>query len=118
MEEKRASTRQSISYPGRIYAGDQSPMRECTLHDVSEHGAQVVLTEPSELPEQFILILGYDGTVRRRCRVAWRSDKAVGVEFLNGAPAGTPKAPAAASGETGVKETARSESGGGTKPSH
>jgi hypothetical protein len=28
------------------------------------------------------LVLGYDGTALRRCRVAWRSETEVGVEFI------------------------------------
>ena len=81
-ENKRKSVRRPLSYPGRIDIGDGSPPRECVLNDVSEEGAQIAVAAPQELPENFTLILGFDGTARRRCRVMWRSETRIGVGFI------------------------------------
>jgi hypothetical protein len=35
-----------------------------------------------KVPENFILALSADGAATRYCRVVWRTDKQVGVEFV------------------------------------
>jgi hypothetical protein len=82
MSEKRQHIRRPVRYPGRIEFDDGAPAHPCSLHDVSEQGAQLVLPAPHELPAEFTLVLGYDGTARRRCWVAWRSGNQVGVKFV------------------------------------
>ena len=81
-ENKRKHVRRSLSYPARIDTGDGSPPRECLLNDASEEGAQIAVAAPKELPDSFTLILGFDGTARRRCRVMWRSETRIGVKFI------------------------------------
>jgi hypothetical protein len=81
-ENKRKHIRRPLSYPARIDAGDGSPPRECLLNDVSEEGAQIAVAAPQELPDNFTLILGFDGTARRRCRMMWRSENRIGVKFI------------------------------------
>ena len=33
-----------------------------------------MVDDPNGVPDEFTLVLGYDGTARRRCKVIWRSD--------------------------------------------
>ena len=80
--EKRKNLRRSISYPAFIDLGDGSPTIECTLCDASQEGALLAVAEPDGVPNEFILALSSDGAARRRCRVAWRTEEQVGVEFL------------------------------------
>ncbi len=80
--EKRKNLRRSITYPAFIDLGDNVPARECTLCDASQEGAQIQVTEPNSLPNEFILALSSDGAARRRCRVVWRTETQIGVEFL------------------------------------
>jgi hypothetical protein len=80
--EKRKNLRRSIAYPAFIDRGDGSPAIECTLCDASQEGALLAVAEPSGVPDEFILALSSDGAARRRCRVAWRTEDQVGVEFL------------------------------------
>ena len=80
--KKRKNLRRSISYPAFIDLGDGSPAIECTLCDASDEGALLAVAEPDGVPDEFILALSSDGAARRRCRVAWRTDNQVGVEFL------------------------------------
>jgi len=71
--EKRKNFRRSISYPAFIDLGDGSP---------SQEGALLAVAEPDGVPDEFILALSSDGAARRRCRVAWRTENQIGVEFL------------------------------------
>jgi hypothetical protein len=80
--EKRRNPRRSITYPAFIDLGDDKPAVECTLCDASQEGAQLAVANPEQLPNEFILALSSDGAARRRCRVMWRVDCYVGVEFL------------------------------------
>lgn len=80
--EKRKYGRRVIRYPAQIDAGEGIPLRECTVYDVSEEGAQIQVADPQKLPNEFALLLGYQGSARRRCRLMWRSSTRVGVRFL------------------------------------
>jgi hypothetical protein len=80
--EKRKNLRRTITYPAFLDFGDGAPVRECTLCDASQEGAQLAVADPNSLPDEFILALSSDGAARRRCRVVWRTDNQVGVEFL------------------------------------
>jgi hypothetical protein len=80
--EKRKSLRRSIAYPASIEIGGVASPVACTLCDASQHGAQLAVADPSSVPNEFILSLSADGAVRRRCRVIWRAESSVGVEFL------------------------------------
>jgi hypothetical protein len=80
--DKRKNPRRWVSYPAFIdLGGDQAPI-ECMLCEASQEGAQLAVAEPNSLPNEFILALSCDGAVRRRCRMVWRTDARVGVEYL------------------------------------
>ena len=53
--EKRKNLRRTITYPAFIDLGDGSPLRECTLCDASQEGAQLAVAEPNSVPDEFIL---------------------------------------------------------------
>lgn len=80
--EKRKNLRRPISYPALIDVGDGSPPRECSLCDASQEGAQLTVADPASLPDQFMLVLSFDGAARRRCRTVWKNNRQIGVEFL------------------------------------
>ena len=99
--EKRKNLRRSIAYPAFIDRGNGSPTIECTLCDASQEGALLAVANPDNVPNEFILALSSDGAARRRCRVAWRTQDQVGVEFLkdfkkNAQPARRPAMPSSA----------------------
>jgi len=81
---KRKNRRRTVTYPGLVDLGDGSPLRQCMLRDASDTGAQITVAAPDELPDEFFLILGYDGAARRRCHVMWRTDNRIGVKFRKG----------------------------------
>src|SRR4051794_34296106 len=80
--EKRKKLRRTITYPAFLDLGDGSPALVCTLCDASQEGAQLAVADPGSLPDEFVLQLSSDGAARRDCRVVWRTERQVGVEFL------------------------------------
>ena len=91
---KRKSPRRTVSYPATIILGSDSPPLYCALCNASQEGAQLLLADPDQVPDRFILALSADGAARRKCRVVWRSGELIGVEFLKAAKKG--EGPAAA----------------------
>jgi hypothetical protein len=49
--------------------------------DVSRGGGRVRLLPGTRVPDSFTLLLTPCGRVRRACRVIWRRDDQIGVEF-------------------------------------
>jgi hypothetical protein len=79
--ELRRKPRRQFHYTASILTdGKASPCR-CAIADVSETGARLVLERACEVPERFILLLSRSGDARRHCRLIWRDDLTIGVEF-------------------------------------
>jgi len=55
--------------------------------DVSESGAQIKLSEPIELPDEFTLILTRGGEVQRQCQKVWQDRDQLGIRFIKRAVA-------------------------------
>ena len=77
--ENRKYPRYNIWRTARIATLDGSTA-PADLLDISRGGARLKFKQPASLPEQFLLKLG--GNIQRWSRVAWHSDKEIGVEFL------------------------------------
>jgi hypothetical protein len=88
--EKRRSPRKHLRYPGEIDIGDGSALRKCLLSDISDTGARVMIEKPDEIPDKVMLLLGHERGARRRCKVVWREDKQIGLEFLKDPAAKAP----------------------------
>ena len=82
MHQKRlhVRTRPSgrISPAAVIIVGPRMPVINCTLIDYSAGGACVELPVEMTLPSRFELQYG---TTRKRCRIAWRRGRRIGVSF-------------------------------------
>jgi len=50
--------------------------------DVSATGAKLVLQEPAEVPNEFIVLLSKHASVRRKCKTSWQSGTNIGVRFV------------------------------------
>jgi hypothetical protein len=59
-----------------------SILERCMLVNVCEIGAHLNISDVYDLPENFALHLARGFTFGRQCRVVWRRDHEVGVEFL------------------------------------
>jgi hypothetical protein len=79
MPERRKRSRAMSSQPAAIsWAG----MRRinCVVRNFSSTGARLEGTLPASLPQTFNLVLDDDRSTLA-CRVKWRRERAVGVEF-------------------------------------
>jgi hypothetical protein len=48
--------------------------------DVSELGARIAVGDPASAPQEFLILLSHK--LSRWCRVSWRSDREIGIEFV------------------------------------
>jgi hypothetical protein len=65
-----------------------SILERCTLMDLSKSGARLTISDVYDLPENFALHVTREFKPGRVCRIIWRRDHEVGVEFLS---AGIPR---------------------------
>ncbi len=70
-----------MRYTAWVGLGEGSPLRGCIVSEVSETGARLDIEHPEDLPETFNLLLSGRGGIYRRCRIVWRSQGRVGVQF-------------------------------------
>jgi len=77
----RAKSRRQFHYNASVLIDATTSPRPCSISDISETGARIVLESECELPERFILLLTSSGEARRHCRLVWRNGLAAGVEF-------------------------------------
>jgi hypothetical protein len=54
----------------------------CVLWDISDTGARLAAPRSKSLPAAFNLFLTKDGKNQRQCRVVWRTERQVGVRFI------------------------------------
>jgi hypothetical protein len=57
------------------------PNLPCTLVDISEAGARLMVDKPSEMAERFTIAMTERGVPRRQCRLVWRGKNDIGVAF-------------------------------------
>jgi hypothetical protein len=74
-EENRKFHRRSVATLAHVEIWEP-----CVVLDVSETGARLNLGDTQALPEQFVIALTPD--LRRWCRVKWRKNEELGVEFI------------------------------------
>jgi hypothetical protein len=79
MIEKRTTQRHRVFKGGTITF--QNSGIACTVRNMSAGGAAVDLDAPVTLPQSFTLSIACDDFVRN-CRTVWRSDKRVGLVFV------------------------------------
>jgi hypothetical protein len=84
IRDLRRSPRIPKRQAASIAPGSNGARLPCTIWDISEHGARLAAPHPKSLPATFTLFLSKDGSSRKYCRVAWRSDAQVGVQFVEG----------------------------------
>ena len=52
----------------------------CIVRNVSETGAALEVESPLGIPEEIVLVVPVD-RLKRLCRIVWRKEKRIGVEF-------------------------------------
>jgi hypothetical protein len=89
--EQRKNFRVEWNSPAKIYYGQLT--RSCILSNLSNDGAKITGVRAATFPDEFMLRVTPHGRIRK-CRVLWRTDDALGVEF--GDRDASAKAPVAA----------------------
>jgi hypothetical protein len=80
MKERRRVPRHRILKSGKIILATQKSAVECTVRNLTGYGALLQVTRPVGIPDRFDLELERDHA-RHACRVIWRRDNRLGVEF-------------------------------------
>jgi hypothetical protein len=81
-KDGRINQRTKVRRCGWFIRSKGEQLRECVVWDESETGARLVVDAPNTIPDTFYIYMSIDFTSRRHCRVVWRSDKQIGIEFL------------------------------------
>lgn len=82
--ERRKWPRHTVNQPVMMMGDGGTMIAPCTMVDVSAGGARLRLDNDVSVPNQFNLMLSkFNLTLKRRCLIAWRNDKHMGVQFLN-----------------------------------
>jgi hypothetical protein len=80
--DARATSRTTVCRIGWLSRIKGEQVRECTVWDESDGGMRLVVSQPDEIPDAFYVYTRLDSASRRHCRVVWRTDREIGVEFL------------------------------------
>lgn len=78
-ENKRSAARLKVLKSARIILEDLRGI-DCTLRDLSETGAKIILPKGQVVPDQFRLLTAADSNIRP-VKVMWRREGSVGVQF-------------------------------------
>jgi hypothetical protein len=82
-KNERADPRTTVRRCGWLSRTKGEQLRECVVVDESRKGARLAVDAPNEIPDDFYIYMSLESTSRHHCRVAWRTDKQIGVEFLD-----------------------------------
>ncbi|TYO64342.1 PilZ domain-containing protein [Bradyrhizobium hipponense] len=86
LPDKRGARRVSFerAVPANMMAIDGTWQRACTVKDVSDSGAKLIVGGPVlGLPfKEFFLVLSSTGLACRRCELAWVNGSEIGVAFM------------------------------------
>jgi PilZ domain len=80
----RQDLRNKIDRPAWISTGDGLPLLNCTVIDISNSGAKLLLEDADEITGNFSLWMSRRGHPRYACRVVWSGRNTIGVEFSAG----------------------------------
>lgn len=84
-EERRGGERKSVYRRAKFFLDHLNASVECIVLDVSRSGARLRINDSLALPDEFDLLLSYEGE-RQRVRLRWRRQKEIGVEFVTQRP--------------------------------
>jgi hypothetical protein len=82
-DDPRGSPRALVRRCGWFVKSVGEQLRECTVWDLSQTGARLVVDAPETIPDVFHIYMTLDFSSRRQCRVVWRSERQIGVEFVS-----------------------------------
>jgi hypothetical protein len=80
MDEKRKTARRRVLKEGKIVFADGMRVFDCTIRDMSEEGARLLIANTVGLPDTFQLYEKSSGMLYP-VTVAWRQPNSIGVQF-------------------------------------
>jgi hypothetical protein len=80
MDERRRISRHRTLKSGKIVLQSGRSVVDCTVRNMSSHGALLLVKSLVGIPEKFDLVLEASGQ-HHACRIAWRGEDRLGVEF-------------------------------------
>jgi hypothetical protein len=80
--ERRTTFRVEWNSAAMLYDCRGRRARPCVVSNFSNGGAKIIGVRPETLADEFLLRLSPHSRARR-CRVVWRSEDALGVEFAD-----------------------------------
>lgn len=80
MDDKRKAPRRRVLKGGKIVFADAMRVIDCTIRDMSDDGARLVIANSIGVPDTFLLYEQAKGLLYP-ATVAWRRADAVGVKF-------------------------------------
>jgi hypothetical protein len=78
MTERRTSARLRQLKAGTIVFNGAKSVFSCTVRNVSQAGACLMVTSPLTVPAAFDLMVGSE---RKPCTIAWRAPDRIGVAY-------------------------------------
>ena len=78
--EQRRAVRHRTLKGARIVFKDERAAIQCTVRNLSDIGACLIVASPVGIPDTFHLVFD-SGEPDRQCRVVWRTADRIGVEF-------------------------------------
>jgi hypothetical protein len=78
MAENRRAPRHNVLKTGTVKFGLHTV--NCLVRNLSVTGAAIELSNRTELPERFVLLVPGDG-LQLSCRTVWRKEHRIGVTF-------------------------------------
>lgn len=78
---ERSHPRRRTFKAGSIAIVDGSAKLECSVRDISEGGARLLLSASTDAPDTFELSIASDG-LEADCNVRWRRGREIGVQYV------------------------------------
>jgi hypothetical protein len=79
----RTSPRAVVRRCGWLSRTKGEQLREVVVWDESASGARLVVDVPGDIPDDFYIYMSLEASSRRRCHVAWRGERQIGVKFID-----------------------------------
>ena len=79
-EDKRGALRHRVLKAAKIISTDNKSVIDCTIRNLSETGAQVVIERTIAMPDMFQFFMASGDTIRD-AEVAWKHGDRMGVKF-------------------------------------
>ena len=81
--QMRQGVRRVMDRAAWINPGEGLPLRQCVLADMSDSGARLTFQDSDEIPHAFSLLLTRHSHPCYPCRVVWRQNNVIGVQFVD-----------------------------------